>query len=356
MRSATDIAPDDPLTNSALPACRTEKRAERSEEATMRTQTAKPGLALLISLATTFACHGEGIQGEATGRATASTVEPPRSVDRSFAVDISDPTFPLGEGPSVIIDEAHNNFHAMDGTYRPFAELLKQDGYVMLRGGQSLDRALLDSCRIFVISDAQPPRRVDAPPTFSPAEIDILNAWVRQGGSLFLITDHMPDPAAIAGLARSFGIEVNNGYVLNGFLEGNERPLVFDRSSGTLVDSPITNGRHRGERVDRVATFAGSAFQADERFQPLMVFGPGRRSWMPSEYWKFPPGTPSLDVTGWYQGGVMEFGEGKVAFFSEAAMFTAQVFADGKVKAGMNHPLAADNARLLLNVMRWLSD
>jgi hypothetical protein len=77
---------------------------------------------------------------------------------------------------------------------------------------------------------------------------------------------------------------------------------------------------------------------------------------MPKEYNKFPPGTPSIDVAGWYQGGVMPYGEGKIAFFAEAAMFTAQIFADGRVRAGMNHPLGKDNARLLLNILHWLSD
>jgi hypothetical protein len=36
-------------------------------------------------------------------------------------------------------------------------------------------------------------------------------------------------------------------------------------------------------------------------------------------------------------------------------MFTAQVFDNGRIKAGMNHPLGMDNARLLLNIVHWLS-
>jgi hypothetical protein len=51
---------------------------------------------------------------------------------------------------------------------------------------------------------------------------------------------------------------------------------------------------------------------------------------------------------------VGEFGEGRLAFFAEAAMFTAQVFDQGRVRAGMNAPEAEDNQQLLLNVMRWV--
>jgi hypothetical protein len=245
--------------------------------------------------------------------------------------------------------------HTAEGTYLPFSALLSRDGYVVKKAKTKITPDLLQSCSILVIADAQPPSQQGDPPTFSQHEIDILNEWVRKGGSLFVITDHMPDPGAIEKLALSFGIQVNDGYVLNGYFSGRERPIVFRRSDGSLIDHPITDGRDPSEKIQSVATFAGSAFKAGPDFQPLLVFGVGRRSWMPKEYWKFPPGTPNIDVAGWFQGGVSEFGEGRIAFFSEAAMFTAQIFDQGRVRAGMNHPLGEDNAQLLLNVMHWLS-
>jgi hypothetical protein len=287
---------------------------------------------------------------------TASKVEPPRTVDRSFHPEIRYPTYPIGEGPVVLIDEAHNNFHTAEGTYMPFAALLTRDGYIVKKAKNKISTNLLGTCSILVIADAQPPSQKEAPPTFSDQEIDILNTWVGKGGALFLITDHMPDPGAIEKLALSFGIQVNNGYVLNGFLSGGEEPIVFKRTDGTLSDHPVTNGRNPSEKIRAVATFAGSAFRAERDFEPLMIFGPDRRSWMPKEYWKFPEGTPSLSIAGWFQGGVSEFGEGKIAFFSEAAMFTAQIFDQGRIRAGMNHPLGKDNAQFLLNVMHWLSN
>jgi hypothetical protein len=287
---------------------------------------------------------------------TASTVEPPRTVDRSFQYQIKNPAYPQGKGPKVLIDEAHNNFHTALGTYRPFSDLLLQDGYVIQRAEQKISEKLLESGKIYVIADAQPPAEVDDPPTFSKDEILILNDWVKRGGSLFVITDHLPDPGAIKDLALSFGIEVNNGYVLSGFPPGRAEPILFTRSDGTLADHFLTSGRSSVEQVNVVATFTGSAFRCEEEFQPILIFGKGYRSWMPKEYYKFPPGTPNIDVTGWYQGGVKVYGKGRVAFFAEAAMFTAQVFDNGRIKAGMNYPAVdQDNARLLLNVIHWLS-
>ena len=285
----------------------------------------------------------------------ASTVEPPRSVDQSFHYVIKKPAFPQGEGPLVLIDEAHNNFHTAEGTYQPFADLLEQDGYEVIRAKFKISKKNLSSGAIYVIADAQPPAKIGEPSTFSDREIQILNDWVRNGGALFLITDHMPDPVAVEDLAKSFGIEVNNGYVLTGLPPGRREPIVFCRTDGTLADHLITRGRNSDETVRCVATFTGSAFRCKQGFQPLLIFGGGYRSWMPKEYYKFLPETPNIDVSGWYQGGVKTYGEGRIAFFSEAAMFTAQAFDNGRVKFGMNHPLGQDNPRLLLNILHWLS-
>jgi hypothetical protein len=286
---------------------------------------------------------------------TASTVEPPRTVDRAFSHTIKNPAYDKGKGPIVLIDEAHNNFHTAVGTYLPFADLLRQDGYAIKRAKDKISLELLKSGDIYVIADAQPPLNVGDPPTFSQEEIQILNGWVKDGGSLFVVTDHMPDPGAIKDLALTFGIEVKNGYVMQGPPPGRPGPMLFQKKDGSLSDHLLTKGRGPDEKVSRIATFAGSAFRCGEGFQPILVLGEGYRSWMPKEYDKFPPGTPNVDVSGWYQGGVMLYGKGRIAFFAEAAMFTAQVFANGRVKAGMNHSLGRDNARLLLNILHWLS-
>ena len=304
------------------------------------------GAAALMFVAT--GCGGEDQQ-------LASTVETPRTADRAFEPVIANPTFPSGQGPRVLIDETHNNFHTAVGTYAPFARVLEADGYVVERGTTPLTADVLDTTQVLVIADAQPPSSAGDPPTFSPEKVAVLNAWVDRGGALLLITDHMPDPGAIAMLASSFGIEVHDGYALRDALSGRADPLVFRRSDGTLADHPLTRGRTEAETIDAVATFAGSAFRADAPFQPLLVFPSGIRSWTPAEYWEFTRTTPNIDVAGWFQGGVMEYGSGRLAIFGEAAMFTAQEREDGR-RFGMTHDLGRQNMPLLLNVMRWLTN
>lgn len=290
------------------------------------------------------------------GQETTSTVEPPRTADLSFHPPIENPAYPRGRGPLVLIDEAHNNFHTADGTYKPFATLIERDGYVVKRLQDKITPERLYHTKILVIADAQPPPKKGDPPTFSKYEIDVLNTWVREGRSLFLITDHMPDPAAIKELANSFGVEVSNGYVLNGYFQGREKPIVFKRSDKSLMESPVTNGRNSSERINVIATFSGSAFKTGPEYLPVLILGAEKRSWMPKKLYDFHKDTPNISVGGWYQGAVVEFGKGKIAFFSEAAMFTAQIFNQGRLHVGMNNPLAKDNAQLLLNVMHWLSD
>jgi hypothetical protein len=286
---------------------------------------------------------------------TTSNQEPPRTADLSFHPPINRPAYTRGKGPLVLIDEAHNNFHTADGTYKPFATLIERDGYVVKRLKDKITPERLRHTQILVIADAQPPPKKEDPPTFSKHEIDVLNTWVKEGGSLFLITDHMPDPVAIKTLVGSFGVEVDNGYVLNGYFQGRERPIVFKSSDKSLSESPVTAGLDLSEKVRAVATFSGSAFKTGPEFQPVLVLGPDKRSWMPKKLYEIHKDTPSISVAGWYQGAVAEFGRGKVAIFSEAAMFTAQIFDQGKMRVGMNHPLAKDNAQLCLNVMHWLS-
>jgi hypothetical protein len=97
-----------------------------------------------------------------------------------------------------------------------------------------------------------------------------------------------------------------------------------------------------------VATFYGSSFQVDQAGQPLLVFGPSvyvRQKW----------GASPKSLHGHLQGAVLPVGNGRVAAFSEAAMFTAQVTDLDRHAMGMNAPIAKQNPQFLLNVMHWLT-
>ena len=125
----------------------------------------------------------------------------------------------------------------------------------------------LEDVDILVISNALNIRNTEdwtlpTPPAFTEDEIKHIVDWVKSGGSLFLIADHMPFPGAVKNLAKEFGFELNNGFAL----DSANKTLgdLFTRKDGTLEDNFITNGRSEQEIVDSIYSFTGEAFQIPE--------------------------------------------------------------------------------------------
>ena len=112
--------------------------------------------------------------------------------DPDFDVSVEKPAY-AADGPVVVIDEAHANFHTSTGRYRPFAELLRNDGYTVVAGKTPIDRDGLDATDVLVISNAlPPPGSTPGAPAFTERESDAIEDWIRDGGSLLLIADHAP--------------------------------------------------------------------------------------------------------------------------------------------------------------------
>ncbi len=276
--------------------------------------------------------------------------------DSAFMPEIASPAYPEGEGSVVLVDEAHHNFHTAGGRYLAFARLLRCDGYVVRPSDRRFTPEMLSQADILVISNALAERNVDdwslpTPSAFDDDEIQAVTEWVREGGSLFLIADHMPIPGAAEKLAGAFGLLFNNGFAVDSTLESGN--FIYRRSDGSLIDHAIVNGRGPNERVDSVATFMGQAFRAVSPVEPLLVLPRNAVLLMPVVAWEFSDQTPRLSAAAMLQGAVLRFGEGRIAAFGEAAMFTAQMA--GTEGFGMNLPEAAHNPRFLLNVMHWLS-
>lgn len=282
-----------------------------------------------------------------------------RPPDTSFKPPIEKPAYPTGRGPVAMIDEAHLNVHTAAGRYLPFAELLRRDGYVVQASKSPFTAASLSRGKILVIANALSERNQKdwSPPNpsaFTDEEIAAVRDWVRGGGSLLLIADHLPWPGAADKLASAFGINFNNGYALDEKTQNGN--FVYKRTDSSLMDHPITRGRAANERIESVAAFTGSAFQINKGGEPLLILGPSVVSYMPSVFGGHrKPGTPHIPVNGWYQGAVMRFGKGRVAVFGEAAMFTAQLAGSDRRPMGMNAPIAKQNAQFILNVLHWLS-
>ncbi len=191
------------------------------------------------------------------------------------------------------------------------------------------------------------------PSAFDAEEIAAVHKWVAEGGSLFLIADHMPFPGATQELAQAFGVEFSNGYARAGHWR-DDQPQVFEPTTG-LGESPVTAGRMENERVTRVATFGGSAFKPPGGAIPVLTFGTRSLSFETSKAPGITPDARQVPIDGWCQGALLQVGKGRLAIFGEAAMFSAQRAGSGRRTMGMNAPAANQNYQLLLNVMHWLT-
>jgi hypothetical protein len=258
----------------------------------------------------------------------------------------------------VLLDEAHYNFHTVAGRYAPFTKLLRKDGFRVEPQRAPLSAETLANARILVIANAQSEKTssrgwtLPNPPAFTAEEISAVERWVRGGGSLLLIADHMPFPGAAETLAAAFGVYLSNGYATDASCATDE--FVFRRVDGSLGRHPITEGRNRGERVDSVRSFTGSAFRITSG-APLLRIARDAMVLMPVTAWQFSDSTPRFPAGGMLQGAAVPYGRGRLAVFGEAAMFSAQVSGAERRPMGMNAPRAGENPRFLLNVMHWLA-
>ncbi len=276
--------------------------------------------------------------------------------DDQWSPTVASPEFPQGDGPVVLVDAAHGNFHTIDGRYSAFAKLLGLDGYRVQSANSEVTPKLLVQASVFVISNAvyggdDAEWTLPTLPAFTSDEIEVIEDWVEKGGSLLLIADHMPFPGGTADLANEFGIVFLNGFARKSVKEGGR--LSFTRSSGSLADHAITRGRSESEMIESITSFAGQAFRFVTPVQPLMYLPDDWEVLLPIEAWVFDESTPAVSARGLIQGGVLRHGAGRVAVFGEAAMFTAQVDEEGPM--GMNHPEAPQNAQFVLNVLHWLT-
>lgn len=279
--------------------------------------------------------------------------------DTAFRPPIASPAFGPGEGPLVLIDEAHNNFHTADGRYAPFANLVRRDGYRVQPLRESFSEAALAPARVLVIANALAAENIGRwmrpiAPAFTAAEVEAVRAWVTGGGSLMLIADHMPFAGAAADLGRAFGLEFSDGFAMPASGQGGT--LVFARHDSSLAPHPIVNGRTAAERVDSVASFTGQGFRiADGDVHSLLRLPADIQLLEPDTAWVFSASTKRRTGPGWLQGAALRVGHGRVVVLGEAAMFSAQRAGPQGRPMGMNAPVAAQNPQFILNAMHWLT-
>lgn len=289
-------------------------------------------------------------------------------VPRPGSTPIARPAFEHGKGPVVAIDEAHKNTHTyVSPQFRGLVELLQGDGFRVRPFTEAIASPSLTGVDVLVI--AQPGGWEGPDASLSDSDVAALMEWVRGGGSLLLVLDHMPAPLNGAKLTAALGVtNWHNGYAMvdipdslpvgniifwraDSFPGGEPTVAPIGPAGGTgyqgpgalLATHPISEGRVPDERVRRVATFVGSAFQPPSGGEALMIMPRRAISLTPKV-----PGATDVRVDAertpvgeWLQGAVMKVGQGRVAMFGETGLFSGGP--------------AADNRQFVLNVMHWLS-
>jgi hypothetical protein len=273
--------------------------------------------------------------------------------DPEFDTNVANPAYPKSE-PRVLFDEAHHNFHTTDGRYKPFADLLRNDGYRVVRNRQPFSKETLNTFKVLVIANALGAEEMDDngadASAFTEEECQAVQEWVKGGGSLLLIADHAPFGGAASSLASRFGVDMSKGFTYDqaNSVAGSPSILIFSRDNKLLATHPITEGRDEKERVNRVQSFTGQSLKGPADSVSILKLAdtakdsPDRNT------------DASVSAAGRAQALAFKFGKGRVVVQGEAAMLSAQISGSEKSKMGMNVP-GNDNKQYALNVMHWLS-
>jgi hypothetical protein len=273
--------------------------------------------------------------------------------DPEFDTRVENPAYERS-GPRVLFDEAHHNFHTADGRYKPFVDLLVQDGYQVIRNRKPFTKASLDSFKVLVIANALGAEEMDDEgsdrPAFTGGEVQAVYDWVRGGGSLLLIADHAPFGAAAASLGTKLGVDMSKGYTSDpaNSLKGNPSLLIFSRENKLLGAHPIVEGRNEKERINRVLSFTGQSLKGPPESVAVLKLADTAQD-SPDHDAK-----AMITAAGRAQVVALKVGKGRVVVHGEAAMLTAQIAGPEKFKMGMNFE-GYDNKQYTLNVMHWLS-
>lgn len=264
--------------------------------------------------------------------------------DRKFDPSVARPAY-VAEHPQILFDVAHHNFHTPTGRYQPFAQLLKNDGYTIAEHATAFTAASLAGAHLLVIANAMGPEDHEGHDAFTPAECDAIAAWVRGGGSLLLIADHVPFGSAAATLASRFGVELYLAFARDDDHHAGWDNERLEFTGALLADHPITRGRTAAERLTRVVTFTGESLSVPAGATPILALSDAAYDWE-SRSVRHP-------ARGHAQGIALPFGAGRVVILGEAGVLSAQVDPLG-FKMGMNYDTTSDK-QLALNIAHWLS-
>jgi hypothetical protein len=273
--------------------------------------------------------------------------------DPEFNASVEHPAYKK-EGPRVMFDEAHHNFHTSEGRYKPFVDIMMNDGYRVVRSRQPFTKTSLGNFKILVIANALGAEEDDdedaGKSAFTDEEIQVVHDWVKSGGALLLIADHAPFGSAAAALASRFGIDMSKGYTFDreNSVAGSPSDLIFSRENKLLGSHPITEGRDETEKINLLRSFTGQSLKGPDDSSAILKLSDAATD-SPSYQ-----AETSVSAAGRAQALALKFGKGRVLVQGEAAMLSAQVSGPENHRMGMNVP-GNDDRQYALNLMHWLS-
>lgn len=285
-----------------------------------------------------------------------SESDPPTATDKSH--------------PLIVFDQGHHNY-GIDESDHVIEQFLSEYGFIVRQDTELITRRGLEGVDVFHTSNALAAENVDhwalpTPSAFTPDEIRILLSWVREGGSLLVVIEHMPMGGSYGALATALGLDVSNGFAVDETLLSSYSSdiisdagdLLFRRREGSLADHPIMNGQTPFGPIDHLATNTGSAFRLPAQGLSLITFDSNVVSLEPDVSWVFDDDTTRVSVAGWSQAGVIELGNGRVVVLGDNFLISAPAYLEPPYVHDENNEAerGAHNHQFTLNLYRWLSN
>ncbi|PWT91251.1 MAG: hypothetical protein C5B55_08420 [Blastocatellia bacterium] len=279
--------------------------------------------------------------------------------DAEFNAAVAKPAY-TKNGPRMMFDEAHYNYHTSTERYKPFVDLLSNDGYRVVRNREPFTKKALETFKVLVIVDALADDIDEAgadKPAFTPEEVTVVRDWVRSGGALLLVADVGPFANAAAPLSSQFGVEMAGRLIkdsANAASEGRSDLIVYSRDNHLLLSHPITQGRGPEETLKKVIVFSGQSLKGPDNAFGFLKLADSAVE-VNDESAGADGGEQKTQVTARSQGLALKLGNGRVVVLADAEMLTALLGEPPeKEPIGMNYQ-GSDNKQFTLNVVHWLS-
>jgi hypothetical protein len=274
--------------------------------------------------------------------------------DINVNLEVEDPTFEINDGPLIMFDSTHKNFFIQSHLIKPLVDLLINDGYRVSFLDKEFSKSSLSQASVLVVITALPfdfatENSAEDKNTFSENELNELQNWVNNGGSLLVFSEHAPFDQAINPLLRKFDIESSIGTTVDTInYESKYGPGMIKFENKNLnTNHPIVTGKYK---VKKLVSFGGSALLGSKYENILKL---DESSFNVKHSTGIGP-----EGKGNSQGLAGMYGSGKIAAFGDSNGFTAMVFNmdDGtKMYAGMNTE-GYDWKNFVLNTFRWLTN